>query len=149
MKRLALAVLWLALAAGCATLPPAGDPVESEYRAAAALLEKGRFADAIRGFTTVAERYPKHARAQDALYAAGYARLHPRNPNADLEAALREFQRLVKAYPEGERRDEAQTWITLLTQLAEVRAEREKLRGDLQRLLDLDVESEKKRREMR
>lgn len=139
----------IALAAGCATLPQPADPAEREFRVAAALLDHGRFAEAIRGFTAVAERYPKHARAQDALYASGYARLHPRNADADTDAAVRDFQRLVKAYPNGPRSAEAQTWIGVLTQLGHLRAEREKLRSDLQRLLDLDVESEKKRRELR
>jgi TolA-binding protein len=137
-----LAVVLAAFAFGCATLPGPADPVETEYRAAVALLKKDRFADAIQGFQAIAERHPKHPRAQDALYSAGYARLHPRNPGADPEAALRDFQRLVRAYPDGPRRDEAQSWIALLTQLG-------KLRSDLQRLLDLDVESEKKRREIR
>jgi TolA-binding protein len=145
---MALALVAIALF-GCAAMPRSNDPAEAEFQAAAALLKKERFADAIRGFQAVADRHPKHARAPDALYAAGSARLHPRNAAADPDAALRDFQRLVRAYPTAPRRDEAQTWVAVLTQLGGLRTEVEKLRSDLQRLLDLDVESEKKRREMR
>lgn len=141
--------------AGCLAVAPQGtpksavDPAESAFQRAAELLEKEKFSEAIRAFQKIVEQFPNHVRAEDALYFSGYAHLHYRNPEVDVAEALRNFQRLVRVYPKSANRDHAQNWITLLTSFQTVQTERDKLKQDLQRLLDLDVQSEKKRREIR
>ncbi len=121
----------------------------ARFQRAAALLKQERFADAAREFRAVADGFPNHARAPEALYQAALAQTHHRNSAVDLDGAVRDLQRLVRGYPAAVRRDEAQTWIAWLTQYTGLLGERDRLKADLQRLLDLDVESERKRRQAR
>jgi TolA-binding protein len=58
-------------------------------------------------FEKVAERYPKHVRAPDALFTGGTAQMHAEN----FPAARALYARLVKTYPESRLADDAQYWI--------------------------------------
>jgi TolA-binding protein len=55
----------------------------------------------------VAEKYPKHVRAADALFTGGTAQLNAEN----FPAARTLYERLVKGYPESRLADDAQFWI--------------------------------------
>ena len=58
-------------------------------------------------FEKVAENYPKHIRAPDALFTGGTAQLHAEN----FPAARALYARLVRDYPDSRLADDAQYWI--------------------------------------
>jgi len=81
---------------------------EAQYQLAALLYKefKNHTRAAIE-FEKVAERWPGHVRAPDALYTAGVAQLYAEN----FPEARRLFARLVEKYPDCRLADDAQFWI--------------------------------------
>nr|MBA3683814.1 tetratricopeptide repeat protein [Planctomycetota bacterium] len=91
-----------------ATNPDSPKLAEARYQIATILFK--RFANWTRAaeeFAVVAERYPKHVRAPDALYTAGTALLNAE----DFPAARALFLRLAKEHPESRLADDGQFWV--------------------------------------
>ncbi|MBN1917713.1 MAG: tetratricopeptide repeat protein [Verrucomicrobia bacterium] len=81
---------------------------EAQYQIAAILYKqmKNNTKAAVE-FAQVAERYPKHVRAPDALFTAGTAQLFVEN----FPAARNLYARVVKDYADSRLADDAQFWI--------------------------------------
>jgi outer membrane protein assembly factor BamD (BamD/ComL family) len=120
-----------------------------QYRRAEGLFEKGRYSEAVTAYHAVTDRYPDDPLAARALYQAAYAQIYYKNPNPDYAAGSKDFEDLVQKYPDSSWKGPAQNWLSFLNQLDLLRGEREKLRNDLQKLVDLDLQSERKRRELK
>jgi len=80
--------------------------------------------------------------AEAALY--GLARLYvdPESGVRDYSAAQAAFARLLSEYPDGARANEARAWQAALSELLRSQAEAGRLRRDLERLKQLDMEQE-------
>jgi len=88
-------------------LAEAGFP-EAQYQLAAILYKQfGNHTRAAVEFVKVADRWPRHVRAADALYTAGVAQLRAEN----FPEARRLFARVVGDYPDCRLADDAQFWI--------------------------------------
>lgn len=143
----------LCLAWACVHFIP-GDPIgerpaERHFKKAEALFADGKYAQAITEYRLIVSQYPEDDLADEALYGAAYAEIYFKNPKPDHSSAGRDFLNLTQKYPESPLKDRAQNWIATLDQLKSLQSESEKLRKDLRRLLELDVQSEKKRKEVR
>lgn len=146
-----LQLLWFLLA--CANWASLGflngGGAADHFRRAEILFGEGRYAEAVKEYRTVVSRFPNDALADDAQYKAAYTELYYKNTAADYEAAGKDFQKLIQKFPESSWTREAENWLALLAQLDSLKKDKEKLKADLQRLLDLDIQSEKKRREVK
>jgi outer membrane protein assembly factor BamD (BamD/ComL family) len=120
-----------------------------QYRMAEDLFGDGKYSDAVGAYHAVADRYPDDPLAARALYQAAYAQIYYENSNPDYAAGAKDFESLVQKYPDSVWRSPAQNWLTFLNRLDRLKGEREKLKNDLQKLVDLDMQSEKKRRELK
>jgi len=113
------------------------------------MFDRAMYPEAVREYHAVAAQYPDDPLAGQALYEAAYAQIYYKNPDVDYGSAVKDFQNLVQKYPDSAWRGRAQNWLNFLGQLETLKMEKEKLKNDLQKLLDLDMELEKKRRELK
>ena len=94
-------------AAQAAPKPSTGDPAEDAYRAAYALVEQKRFADAEVALKDVATKYPKHKRASYAQHWLGRSYLADGKPAMAVEAFYANYQN----NPRGERAPDSLYWL--------------------------------------
>lgn len=113
------------------------------------LLLKGRefvkekkFSDAVQVYRAVIAENAKDPSAAEAQYQLGYVYVSADNPNRDYNLALREFSRLMAQYPESDRLKESASWVLLIT-------EYQRLNQRLEDLTNIDIELEKKRRQIK
>jgi outer membrane protein assembly factor BamD (BamD/ComL family) len=134
--------------AGFASLESSTAAAE-HFNKAERFFDDGKYSEALKEYRTVTAQFPDDDLADDALYKTAYTELYFKNPAADYGMATKDFQRLIQKYPDSPWKDPAQNWTNFLAQVELLTTEREKLKSDLQRLLDLDMQSEKKRRELK
>jgi outer membrane protein assembly factor BamD (BamD/ComL family) len=143
------AVLLFAL--GCTGWAPLRSSTDAagHFKQGESFFEAGKYPEALKEYRTVTAQFPEDELAAAALYKTAYTELYFKNPAADPGISAKDFQRLIQRYPDSPWKGPAQNWINFLTQMELLKAEREKLKNDLQRLLDLDMQSEKKRRDLK
>lgn len=141
----------LVLFSGCAGFASleSSTAAAEHFKKAESFFEDGKYSEALKEYRTVTAQYPDDDLADDALYKTAYTELYYKNAAADHGMAMKDFQRLIQKYPDSPWKGPAQNWVSFLTQEESLKTEREKLKSDLQRLLDLDMQSEKKRRELK
>lgn len=141
----------LLLVSGCAGFASleSSTAAAEHFRKAERFFEEGHYSEALKEYRTVTAQFPDDDLADDALYKTAYTELYFKNAAADHETAIKDFQRLIQKYPDSPWKGPAQNWTHFLAQVESLTTEREKLKSDLQRLLDLDMQSEKKRRELK
>jgi HEAT repeat protein len=92
---------------GIATEPPGAwapdDPGDSLYRAARALLNRGRYADAAAAFRDLIRRYPRSEYTPDAHYWAAFA-LYRTGDDGNLRQAAQLLETQVSRYPQASTR---------------------------------------------
>jgi tetratricopeptide (TPR) repeat protein len=81
----------------------------------------------------------------EGLYWVAVLRLSP--PISDKEGARNTLRELVKLHPDGARGRAAATLLSLLDKVEILEADNASLHKDLKRLLDIDVEAQRKRQE--
>jgi TolA-binding protein len=82
------------------------DPADSIFRLGQRALNRDEYREAARLFARVAERYPKSARAPEALYFQAFA-LMRLGERRDLQTALTALDRLQEDYPNSAQRGDA------------------------------------------
>jgi outer membrane protein assembly factor BamD (BamD/ComL family) len=119
------------------------------FKQGESFFEAGKYSEALKEYRTVTAQFPEDELAAAALYKTAYTELYFKNPAADPGTSVKDFQRLIQRYPDSPWKGPAQNWINFLAQMELLKTEREKLKSDLQRLLDLDMQSERKRRDLK
>jgi HEAT repeat protein len=82
------------------------DPADSIFRLAQRALNRDEYREAARLFARVAERYPKSARAPEALYFQAFALMRI-GDRRDLQSALVALERLQEDYPNAAQKGDA------------------------------------------
>jgi hypothetical protein len=147
--RVAVLVLAVVLT-GCAALRAGRDLVPSS-RAEAALergdteARAGRPRTARRAYAEALAAEPTGPVAEDALWALALLYVDPDSPLRDYQAAATTFGRLVELNPRGRHAEQARAWRSALRELARQEREASRLRADIDRLRELDVQMEGKR----
>ena len=147
--------IWLLIGSGCITIQvppqsaPRGDslPPLRSLNHAHELFQKGHYADAEKTYGYVIETYSLDPIAGDAQIGLAFTLLYFENPKRDNSKALGEFKRFIKQYPMHPRLKEAKNMVNLLKGLITQQLENQRLKDDLQRLIDIDIQTEKKRKE--
>jgi len=111
------------------------------------LFQKGEYSDAEKAYRYVIDTYSLDPLSADARIGLGYTLLYFDNPKRDETKAIKELEQFLKQNPMRPRANEVKNWITLLNKLKDMRKENKRLKDDLQRLIDIDIETEKKRKE--
>lgn len=110
------------------------------------LLAQGDYAGARHQAEHVLQQFPGQADDR-ALHLKGMALVHPANPQADIQTGAKAFRRIVSNHPDSPLVVEAQSWLAVISQLAENRQVQERLETEKQALeARLAVEKDKRRK---
>jgi len=116
---------------------------------AEALSRQGKYQEAIRVYREILDDHPSTGAAAEAQFRIGYTLSYFQNPQPDYAKSIKEFQQVVNLFPKSKWANEAKNWIATLSEMMHQRAENKRLQKDLQQLMMLDIESEKRRREIK
>ncbi len=131
--------LVLLLMSGCASFQL---DQKALYDKGYSLANEKRFGEALQVYRTAVKIDPKSSIAEEAQYQIGYTLVNSANAGRDYDSALREFNRFLEQYPRSDRAPEVSSWVLLLS-------EYNRLVRHIQDLNELDIELEKKRRQMK
>lgn len=149
MKIPVLAAAALCLLAGCAGFDGPGIggevPAREHVLKGDILFRNGSYTGALLEY----ERYledPDAEFADKALFRIGYIHLfYDKNPGGPEKARLT-FMKLMDEFPNSPRSPEAENLMETLDRIRKLEKENLKLRADLQKMLDLDIQLEEKRK---
>jgi TolA-binding protein len=143
------ALVFVLAAAGCTRAPRAAPWSDTDATAmlhrADELAANGSSADARQLYRTVTLRFRGTPAAADALWSLGRLYTDPSGRLHDWGAADATFARLATEYPDSTHADEARAWHAALSELLRQQASAQRLRTELDRLKDLDLEEERRR----
>jgi TolA-binding protein len=142
-------VLALVLLAGCAwlrpALPPESDDPTRQVARADELARSGSPNAARSLYRKVIREHRDTPAAGDALYRLGRMYVDPASSLHDWNSAQIAFTRLVNEHPDSPHVDEARAWLAALDDLLHAQADAKRLRDDLERLKELDMQQERHR----
>ena len=137
-----LAVIWFS---GCATTGVVTGP-EKQFQDAAVSMKEKRFKEAAAACNNIMTDSPGSPLAADALFELALINAHHANPQRDYAQAIRSFLEFLKRYPDNRKADEAQTWISVLRTVQELKKQNEHLNESIEELKRLDIRHEEKRK---
>ena len=139
----------LVVVTGCAwlrpALPPDGDDPTRQVTRADDLAHGGSPRAARALYRKVLREHPNTPAAGEALYRLGRMYVDPASSLHDWSSAQIAFSRLVNEHPDGPHVDEGRAWLAVLDDLLRSQADARRLRADLERLKELDMEQERRR----
>src|SRR5262245_19065787 len=157
---LGIVLCGLSLLAGCAALP-SFDKSRGAFPPQQ-VMEGGNYAKFLAENRQVLERCEGSTSCEVALFNLGFVHAYPPSPYHDPSKALRYFDDLIKKYPQSPWAFEGRAWRALLTQNLALEEQRRRLQTDLRskdatirtlrtqlgRSRDIDIEIDKKEREL-
>ena len=131
---------------GCDRLRPVRPPTDDNPTQVVAhadeLVRDGSPRAARRAYRKVLHEHPGTPEAEHALYGLGRLYVDPKGPFRDYPAAYAAFGKLLAEYPDGPHAADAAAWHAALADLLRAQADLRSVRGDLDRLKQLDMEEE-------
>jgi TolA-binding protein len=109
-------------------------------------VKEKRYKEAAAVYNKIMAESPDPALAADALFELALLNAHHDNPQRDYTQATRSFSEFLKRYPDDRRADEAQTWISVLKTVQELKKQNEHLNESIEELKQLDIRHEEKRK---
>jgi hypothetical protein len=151
-------LLWLA---GCASVPPASDKPRVAFPPQQ-VMEGGDYAGFLAKNRRLLERCAGGTECDVVLFNLGFVHAYPQSPYHDPNKALQYFNDLIKKYPQTPWAFEGRAWRALLTENLALEEKRRRLQADLRskdvtirtlrtqlgRSRDIDIEIDKKEREL-
>lgn len=114
------------------------------------LIQQGNYTAARKVYREIVEQDAGDPYSDEALYRLGILTLFREDSREASDVAPNEprilLQTLIQKFPESPRIFEAENILNLLEQIQKKGEENGKLKADLQKLLDLDIQSEKQRK---
>jgi TolA-binding protein len=139
-----LAVTWFVGCAATSVVTVTGP--EKQFQDAAVSVKEKRFKEAAAACNKIMADAPNSPLAADALFELAIINAHHDNPQRDYAQAIRTFSEFLKRYPDNRRTDEAQTWISVLRSVQELKKQNEHLNESIEELKKLDIRHEEKRK---
>ena len=115
---------------------------------AKSLFQEGKYSEAIRQYRILLKNKDRNV-AEMSQYQIAYTLAFYKNPKRNFQEALNEFQLFVRRFPSSRLKEDAANWVALLNQYLAKKSENEKLRDDIKKLVDIDIEAEQKQNQMR
>jgi outer membrane protein assembly factor BamD (BamD/ComL family) len=137
-----LGVLWFS---GCTAMSVVTGP-DKQFQDAAVSVKEKRYKEAAAAYKKITSESPDSELAADALFELALVTVHQDNPQRDYAQATRTFAEFVKRYPDNRRADEAQTWISVLKTVQELKKQNEHLNESIEEIKQLDIMHEEKRK---
>jgi outer membrane protein assembly factor BamD (BamD/ComL family) len=142
-----IVLLAVILFSGCATrsVVTVTEP-EQRFQEAALSVKEKRYKEAAAVYNKIMAESHDSALAADALFELAILNAHHDNPQRDYAQATRTFSEFLKRYPDNRRADEAQTWISVLKTVQDLKKQNEHLNESIEELKQLDIRHEEKRK---
>jgi hypothetical protein len=151
-------LLWLA---GCASVPSTSDKPRATFPPQQ-VMEGGDYAGFLAKNRQMLERCAGGTECEVVLFNLGFVHAYPQSPYHDPSKALQYFNDLIKKYPQTPWAFEGRAWRALLTENLALEEKRRRLQADLRskdvtirtlrtqlgRSRDIDIEIDKKEREL-
>jgi len=115
---------------------------------ARAFFQEGKYSEAIGQYRKLLKGQDRNI-AERSQYQIAYTLAFYKNPKRDFQEALNEFQLFIRRFPASRLKEDAANWTALLSQYLAKRSENEKLRDDIKKLVDIDIEAEQKQNQRR
>lgn len=129
----------------CATTHVVTGP-EKEFQDAAVSVKEKRYKEATAAYHKIMAESPDSTLASDALFELALVNTYHDNPQRDPAQAIRTFAEFIKRYPDHKRISEAQSWISILKTVQELKKQNERLNESIEELKQLDIRHEERRR---
>ncbi|MDA8098864.1 MAG: tetratricopeptide repeat protein [Nitrospiraceae bacterium] len=156
MKTFAAVTLAAALLCSCASYSrsgknPASSPSDVPVAAmgldaAQRLQKESRFTDALASYRKIIQAYPGTEWASTAQYRIALIYVNAENPHRDYAQALVEFDEFLAKFPSHELASEARSWRHAIKMILDTKKENERLNRSIEKLQQLDVQQEERRR---
>ncbi|MBI3302847.1 MAG: hypothetical protein HYZ72_12350 [Deltaproteobacteria bacterium] len=139
--------LVILLLAGCArSLPLLAPP--SPLFPPQMVMENGNYAGFLAENLSILEKCGERTGCEIALFNLGFVHAYPQSPYRDPAKALQYFGDLRKKYPQSPWAYQGQVWVALINEIRTREATIRSLRVQLHRSRDIDIEIERKEREL-
>ncbi len=125
---------------------PAPDAVHQMLISAESLAKTGKYADAMNAYKQVSTTHPNSPAAIDAQYASVMLYLAADNPRKDYPQALARLEEFISQHPQHKSAQDARNWRQAIKTLLDYQRENERLSKQIERLKQLDMRQEEKRR---
>lgn len=153
MSRLvAMALIAILATTGCARLTG----VQGEESPESAVLEllanadmqakSGKYADAAKTYKSVVQNYQNTQWAASAQYETAMIHLSAGNPQRDYALALAKLDEFISQNPNHARATDAKNWRQAIKTLLDLKRDNDRLNKNIERLKQLDMRQEEKRR---
>jgi outer membrane protein assembly factor BamD (BamD/ComL family) len=140
-----MVLIAIVLLTGCATWHMKTVP-EKNYQDATIAIKEKRYSDATAACRKILSDDPKSAQAADALFELALLHAHYDNPKRDYALAIQIFDQFIKRYPDSIRIPEAQTMVSILKTIQELKKENATLSENIEQLKRLDIKHEQRRK---
>jgi outer membrane protein assembly factor BamD (BamD/ComL family) len=115
---------------------------------ARSFFQEGKYSEAIKQYRRLLKSKDRNV-VELSQYQIAYTLAFYKNPRRDFQEALNEFQLFIRRFPASRLKEDAANWVALLDQYLAKRSENEKLRDDIKKLVDIDIEAEQKQNQLR
>lgn len=115
---------------------------------ARSLFLEGKYIEAVKQYRRLLKSKDLKV-AELSQYQIAYTLAFYKNPKKDLQESLNEFQLFVRKFPDSRLKEDAANWVFFLNQYLSKRSENVKLRDDIKKLVDIDIEAEQKQNQIR
>jgi outer membrane protein assembly factor BamD (BamD/ComL family) len=121
--------------------------VDLEY--AENLVSQGRHEAALLEFERIDKRHPDSPFSEKIIFNIGLLYLHPDNKKGEGHKGINTLDRLIKKHPKSKYANLARTLIYYSKENIELKTELEKLKGEFERLKAIQIEFEKREKEIK
>jgi TolA-binding protein len=135
----------IVLLTGCATWHMKTVP-EKQFQDATIAIKEKRYNDAAAACRKILADDPNSAQAADALFELALLHAHYDNPRRDYTLAIQTFDQFIKRYPESNKIPEAQTMVSILKTIQELKKVNATLNENIEQLKRLDIKHEQRRK---
>lgn len=121
--------------------------VDFEY--AENLVSQGRYEAALLEFERIDKRHPDSPFSEKIIFNIGLLYLHPDNKKGEGNKGINALDRLIKKHPKSKYVNLARTLIYYSRENIELKTELEKLKGEFERLKAIQIDFEKREKEIK
>lgn len=121
--------------------------VDLEY--AENLILQGKYEAALSEFERLEKRHPHTPFSDKIVFNVGFLYLHPDNLKRDISKGINILEAMIKKYPNSRHISNARTLIFYSKENIEQKTEIERLKGEMEKFKDIQIQLEKREKELK
>ncbi len=113
------------------------------------LLLDGKYESALSEFERIEKRHQNSTFSDKILFNLVLLYIHPGNAKRDLNKGIGAFERLIKIHPKSNYVEYARPFISYTKEVVELKVENERLRYEIEKFKDIQIQLEKREKEIK